>query len=237
MIQGGLDFLSGLRLMFSAGSLRGVLWRILGLLLVMMLLVFVGVFNLAEWLASLWLPDGDAWYWQILAWLVHALALLLALLIGAVTFTMLGSVAVAPWLDTLAVRTGRLSGKDLQENTATWSVQILQSISNSIRPLLGLLLGGLLALMLVWIPVIGQLAATLIWGIAGIMFLSYELMDTNASRLGLPFSQRKQKLKQRRFYWLGFGGLAMLLMMVPLVNVLVIPAAVVALSCKDEWQA
>jgi len=29
----------------------------------------------------------------------------------------------------------------------------------------------------------------------------------------------------------------MLLMMVPLVNVLVIPAAVVALSCKDEWQA
>ena len=77
---------------------------------------------------------------------------------------------------------------------------------------------------------VGQLLGTAIGKYAGIRFLCFELMDTTASRNNLKFPQRKALINERRFFWLGFGGLAMLMLLVPVLNLLVIPAAVVALS-------
>lgn len=235
MIKGVMSFLGGLQWLLQKNELRAVLWRIAALLLVLMTLLGFGVFALADWLIGLWIPEGDAWYWQLLTWLLTALAMFLALLVGVVSFTLMGSIAVAPWLDMLAVRAGRIAGQDMQENADSWGKQMARSVANAILPLTSLLLAGVLVLLVVWIPVLGQLAATVIWTLATVMFLNYELMDTHASRQGLKFGQRKAILKQRRFYWLGFGGLAMLLMMVPVVNLLVIPAAVVGLSRNQDW--
>jgi CysZ protein len=63
-----------------------------------------------------------------------------------------------------------------------------------------------------------------------VRFLSFELIDTTASRRGWDYAQRKAELIEKRWFYLGFAGLATLLMMVPIVNLLVIPAAVVGLS-------
>ena len=230
MIQGVLSLLSGIKLLLREQSLRSVLWRMLALLLVLMLSLVLGVFYVADYLAQLWLPTGDAWYWVVLSWIVWMLAVMLAMFTGVISFTALGSAAVAPWLDVLAMRTEALHGKVVNEMHTVWWKHVLGSLMNSIRPLIGLLLWGVVALAVIWIPMIGQLAATMIWGYAGIRFLCFELMDTTASRQGKSFAERKVSLVEKRFFWLGFGGLAMALMMVPLVNLLVIPAAVVALS-------
>jgi CysZ protein len=40
-------------------------------------------------------------------------------------------------------------------------------------------------------------------------------------------------MKKYRWFWLGFGGVALLLMAVPVLNVFVLPAAVVALAKYD----
>ncbi|MDQ6965792.1 MAG: EI24 domain-containing protein [Mariprofundaceae bacterium] len=231
MIKGAASLLDGFTRLFAEASLRSVLWRIVLMLFVLMLAVGFGVYSLAEYLAALWLPSGDAWYWQILSWLVWALAVALALFTGAVSFTVLGSVAVAPWLETLAVRAEALHrGTPLHEAQGGWLAPVMSSLANSVRPLFGLLLMGLAALVVIWVPVVGQMAAMLIWGYAGIRFLSYELMDVPASRRGWSFVQRRQQMAERRFFWLGFGGLSMGLMLLPGINLLVLPAAVVALS-------
>ena len=230
MIKGALSLLSGMKLLLQESSLRSVLWRMLGLLLILMLTLMFGVFSLAEHLAQLWLPTGDAWYWVLLSWLVWVLAILLSMLTGVVSFTALGSAAVAPWLDVLASRTESLHGKNITASNVLWWKHILGSLMNSVRPLLGLLVWGVAALAVVWIPVVGQILATMIWGYAGIRFLCFELMDTTASRRGKDFAARKASLAEKRFFWLGFGGLAMAMMMLPILNLLVIPAAVVALS-------
>ena len=231
MINGAASLFGGFSKLLGEAALRSVLWRIVLLLFVLMLAVGAGVYGLAEHLAGLWLPAGDAWYWQALSWLVWLLAVLLALFTGAVSFTVLGSVAVAPWLDILAARAEALhAGVPLSDPDGGWLRPVVQGLANAVRPLVGLLLMGLLALAVIWLPLVGQVAAMLIWGYAGIRFLNFELLDVPASRRGWDFSRRKAALAGQPLFWFGFGGFAMALMLLPLINLLVLPAAVVALS-------
>jgi len=235
MIEGCFSLFSGMQRLLVEASLRSVLWRIVLLLLVLMSVVGFGTYTFAEYMAGLWMPTGDAWYWQFLAWIAWLLAVLLALFTGAVSFTMLSAVAAAPWLDVLAERTEILRhGRALGEANRGLISIVMQSFGNALRPLAGLLLMGLLALAVIWIPLIGQLAAMLIWAYAGIRFLNFELMDTIASRKAWAYKQRKRILQKQRFFWLGFGGAALFLMLVPVVNLLVIPAAVVGLSYRSD---
>ena len=150
--------------------------------------------------------------------------------VGAVAFVALASAAVAPWLDTLAYRTEKILGIATVENDASWANQALTAAINSIRPLFGLLLWGLLALVFFWFPPL----MTLIWTYGSIQFLNYELFDTQASRKDLKFNARKADMKENRWFWLGFGGISLLLMVVPILNIFVLPAAVVALAKKGH---
>jgi CysZ protein len=229
MIQGITTFFSGLLMLFSEKPLRAVLWRMLGLLAVLMIVLMTGVFFFSDYLASLWLPEGDAWYWVIIGYIASFLAGALSIVVGAVAFVALASAAVAPWLDTLAFRTEQLLGEATVENDASWGHQALAAAINSIRPLFGLLLWGALALLFFWFPPV----MTAIWAYGSIQFLNYELFDTQASRNDLAFKARKQKMKEHRWFWLGFGGVALLLMAVPILNIFVLPAAVVALAKYD----
>jgi CysZ protein len=230
MIRGTLSLIDGLRLLLVERSLRSVLWRMLGLLLLLVVLLAAGVFWLSDHLAHLWLPQSDAWYWQLLGVVAWLLAFLLALMSGVVGFVGLASTMTSPWLDMLAARTEGLAGHGVPENQASWVSQIVQSLASTVRPLLGLLALGLVAAVCLVVPVIGQVAATLIWGYAGIRFLNYEMLDVPASRRQWGFSRRRELMREERWFYLGFGLAAMLLMLVPVLNVLVLPAAVVALS-------
>lgn len=235
MIEGALNLLSGMQCLITRPILRAVLWRILALLFVLMLICTGGAFWVMEYLAHLWLPSGHAWYWQALSWIVWLLSVILALLIGAVGFTALGSVAVAPWLDELVRRTETLTGREVDTKNTSWWQQVMHSLANSIRPLSGLLIWGAvaLALALFMLPLIGQMVAMAIWGYASIRFLNYALMDPVASRRGWSFKRRKHELGQHRFFYLGFGGMALGLMLVPVLNLFVLPAAAVGLSRMD----
>ncbi|WP_018293590.1 EI24 domain-containing protein [Mariprofundus ferrooxydans] len=228
MISGALSLLAGLRLLFMTGELRSVLWRMLGLLVILMLATTIASFWLLDYMATLWIPQGDAWYWQLLSAIAWLLAFILSLISGAIAYVALGSAAVAPWLDTLAMRAERMHGIERGESGSGWVAQVGASLANSVRPLLGLLAWGILALALIWIAPL----ATAIWTWAGIRFLAYELMDTSASRQGWNFSRRQQEQKERRWFYVGFAGIAMLLLLLPIVNLFVIPAAVVALSSE-----
>lgn len=232
MITGISTFFSGFIMMFSEPRLRTVLWRMLVLLAVMMIILMAAVFFLSEFLVASFVPAGDEWYWLIVGYIASFLTVLLSVAVGAVAFVALASAAVAPWLDTLAFRTEELLGQPTVENDASWGNQALAAAINSIQPLFGLMLWGLLALVFFWIPPI----ATLIWTYGSIKFLNYELFDTQASRKDLNFKQRKQIIKDSRWFWLGLGGTALLLMVVPILNIFVLPAAVVALAKYDIEQ-
>lgn len=226
MFTGVLTLFSGFQMLASHAPLRAVMWKMLGLLTILTIGIIAGVFFLADYFASIWVPAGDEWYWQMVAYFAWLLVILLSIVAGAVAFVALASAVAAPWLDTLAYRTEKILGKATVENDASWSTQALAALINSTRPLMGLMLWGFVALLFFWLPPV----ATLIWALASIQFLSYELYDTQATRRGLVFKQRKDEIKENRWFWFGFGGVSLLLMAVPILNIFVLPAAVVALA-------
>ncbi len=228
MIEGITTFFLGFMMMWQEASLRSVLWRMLGLLAVLMIILMTSVFFFSDYLVSVFVPTGDAWYWVIVGYIASFFTAVLSIAVGAVAFVALASAAVAPWLDTLAYRTEKIMGFPTVENDASWSNQALAAAINSIRPLFGLVLWGALALVFFWFPPL----MTIIWTYGSIQFLNYELFDTQASRKGMKFSARKENMKEQRWFWLGFGGVSLLLMAIPILNIFVLPAAVVALAKK-----
>lgn len=226
MLVGAGALLAGMRLLFGKPQLRAVLWRMITLLLVLMIMLSSAVFCLADYMIGLWIPEGDGLLSQLFSWLAWLLAVLLALVSGIVAYVALASAVAAPWLDTLAVRTEMMYGHTAVENQAGWLQQFLHSLANSIRPLLVLLIWAVAALLCFWLPPL----ATAIWVYGGIRFLSFELMDTAASRRGWSFARRKQSLNDNRWFYLGFSGLATVFLLIPVLNLFVIPAAVVGLS-------
>lgn len=227
MLQGALALMAGFRALLSEAPLRQWLTRMLALLFLLMLLISGGAFALFAWGLESWLPQGDSWYMTILEPVLWVAAVLCSLLLAAVTYTLLAAIALAPWLDELAAR-AETPGRDCPV-AGFWSGMV-QSCWHTLMPLLGLLPYALLALPCMLIPVIGIPLATAIWWLGSLRFLSFELSDTPASRRQMDWPQRKAHVSANRLFYLGFSGLASLILMIPLFNILVVPAAVVGLS-------
>jgi CysZ protein len=58
-------------------------------------------------------------------------------------------------------------------------------------------------------------------------------MDIPASRRGWRWKDRKNSFQEHKWFFIGFSGLASILMVLPIVNLLVLPAAVAGLSRAD----
>lgn len=233
MIRGALALLTGFRLLMGQPGLRAVLWRMIALQLVLAVLVASGSLFVLNWLIDTYVPQADAWYWQALAWIVELFAWLLTMAVAIVAFVTLGSIAAAPWLDLLCLRVERLRGVEVGDSDQPMWKMILASMANAVMPLLQFLPWAFLALVLLFIPVVGTAAASLIWGYAGIRLLDFEFMDAPASRRDWDWKQRQAELDGHRWFYIGYGGLALGLLVVPVLNFLVLPAAVAGLA--NAW--
>jgi len=229
MFKGAWALVKGFSLLLSRAELRAVIWRMILLLLVLFVGLTYGVFELSTAIADRFIPTGDAWYIDLLAWLLSLFAILLALAVGVVSFVTLGSIAVAPWLDELYVRVGRLNGVELEAKVLPWWKSIGNSMWNSVMPLATFIPLAALAAVFLLVPIYGTIAATAVWSYASLKLLSFEFMDTPASFSGWKWPQRKAQVDENKWFYMGFSGVAMLLLVVPGLNLFVLPAAVVAL--------
>ncbi len=229
MFKGAWALVKGFHLLLSQNELRTVLWRMMLLLLVLFCVLTFGVFELSTAIGARFIPTGDAWYITILAWLLSLFAMILALGIGMISFVTLGSIAVSPWLDALYVRVAKLKGVSLEQHAQPWWKSVGHSLWNSTMPLLTFMPLALLAGLFFMVPVYGTIPATLVMGYASLKLLSFEFMDTPASFQGWKWQARKEQLDQNKWYYMGFTGFAMFLLVIPGLNLLVLPAAVVGL--------
>ena len=74
-------------------------------------------------------------------------------------------------------------------------------------------------------PVVGAVTPVL-WFAFGAFMLAMEYLDHPMDNRGFAFKQKLHILRQRRGLSLGFGGTVTLLTALPLVNLIVMPAAV-----------
>lgn len=178
------------------------------------------------WIASLmeWLP---AWlgFLDWLFWLVYGAVIVLVFVYG---FVAIANIIGAPFYGYLSELTQRHLGDDLQEADEGW-VGVLKSVPASLwremqkqlyylPRVVGLVILG-------FIPGINLIAGVL-WFVFSAWMMALQYVDYPADNNKLSFPALRSRLGQQRLQALGFGFPIALASMIPLVNLIVIPAAV-----------
>src|SRR5919197_1127697 len=170
------------------------------------------------------LPSWLEW----LEWLLWPLFVVLALGVVFFCFSLLASVIAAPFNSNLAkaVET-RLTGQTREHNGGLRKLpaELIGAIGSEVRKLIYIVLRLLPFLIVLLIPGI-QIIASLAWSLFAAWLVALEYLDYPMGNHGLSFSEQRWRLAQKRMLVLGFGGGAMLLILTPVANFMVMPVAV-----------
>jgi len=220
--SGAVYFLRGIRLIFAPGVRAYVIVPLLVNVLLFSALIYFGTSRFRELLDWL-LPDWLDW----LAFVLLPLFVVIALVIVFFTFSLIGNLVAAPFNGLLAEAvechiTGTpIPGGGLQQMLAGLG----GTIASELRKLAYIVLWGIPVLLLFVIPGL-NLAAPFIWILFGAWMLAISYVDYPMANHGLTFPEQRRQLGQHRYLALGFGAAVMFPLAIPLVNFLVIPAAV-----------
>jgi len=173
------------------------------------------------------LTGGD---WGFLAFLKTVVNILIPVLVilfmvGLMffTFTLVGTAVASPFLDILSARTERLLMPEGQEEAGSIWKDALRSVGDTAR-LLALQIGVMvLTLALNFLPVAGTVA----WVGIGAWMAAFDYLDFPLARHRVPWMKRWAFLKAHAGATLGFGLGVFLLLLIPFLNLFVLPVAVV----------
>lgn len=203
--------------------------RLTALCAAITLLIFVG-WAWALWaflprlLEAVWRhPEGAVgWLWELTLIVSGALAWLL----GAATLPLL---ALAPLEDTLVAATESAVGAPPAPSGITRAArQAVSAVARTAIRVMLLLVGqGLLLVLQLLVP-----AGAPVWAGAGVvwtaLFACAEYLDPPLARRGGTFAEVRRVLARRTALALGFGLVVTVLLWVPLLNLFLMPLAVVA---------
>jgi CysZ protein len=218
--------LRGVGLLNKPGIRPFVLIPLLVNILVFSLLIWLGIVQF-EQLMDRFLPDNESWLaW--LRWLLWPLFAIAIILLVFYTFTVIANLIAAPFNGLLAEKIERYLGGELPDQPGGMK-QVMKdffpALISELRKLFYFLLRAIPLLILFLIPVV-NVVAPFLWLLFSAWFLALEYGDYPMANHNLPFKEQHQRLKHVRLTALSFGGGLTLMMMVPLLNFLAMPAAV-----------
>ncbi|MCO4746356.1 MAG: EI24 domain-containing protein [Proteobacteria bacterium] len=181
----------------------------------------------AEDLLGLWWPRPDGP--EFVAWaFVHAMVVVSSFIAAALGLWVLGHLIAGPFYDRLAELVERqvLGPSDV---VFSWRVAVGDALQSFAHSLLGLaayvlVLVPLFALNL--IPAVGSVLYAVIGALVTALFLARELFDVPLSRRRTSFLNKLRYLRAHRWPVLGLGVSTAVLLAIPLVDLLVLPCAV-----------
>lgn len=215
----------GLKLALSPGLRRFVIVPVLINIIVFSTLIWFG-FDQFEQLMQ-WLLPEDSWY-SFIRWLLWPLFAIAVLLIVFYTFTVIANLIAAPFNALLAERCEqKLTGQAIQsEGSAMDALKtVVPAILGELRKMLYFIVRALPLLLLFVIPIL-NIAAPVIWFLFGAWFIALEYADYPMGNHSLEFRQQLDRLRKKRVGAFSFGTAVTLMMMVPVLNFLAMPAAV-----------
>ena len=218
-------FLIGLRVLLSSGYRKFILIPLVAnaiLFVVMAVSLFSllpsSVQFLMDWVPS-WLPFVE--------WILYTIFGLVFLLGYAMSFTFITNVFAAPFNGLLAEKIQKESGLNIPEESIGSMIirtlgrelkKVIYFIVYGIAVMIGLFILSLIPLINLLVPVLAFMWAA--W------CLSIQYLDYAADNCQQDFRELRKQAKKPWFSVFGFGGLISLLMIVPVVNIFVMPAAV-----------
>lgn len=196
--------------------------------------------NIVLFVGAIWLlvDQFDVWvdYWMsqlpgwlsFLDWLMWPLFAALVLIVVYYSFTLVANFIAAPFNGLLAEKVElRLRGKT--NGVDGWGEllkMVPQALGRELSKLRYYLPRVLLILVITFIPGL-NLFSPIIWFLFGAWMMSIQYCDYPMDNNRVSFNQMKVLLKSHRLTALGFGGLVQLGMLIPVVNLILMPTAVV----------
>lgn len=223
--SGPACLVAGFALLARPGLRRFVILPLAGNLILLLLAAFSVVGGIDAALAA-WVPEPAGW----LRWLLYPLAVAAVLVIGLLAFSVLANLLLGPFLGLLAARVIDLLEGPAPPRGEGFLRELVRDAGMELRRLGYILLCTAGVMLLGLIPGLGLLAAPL-----GLVVAAWLLaLESAAHPLGLyrmPLPAQLAFLRRHRTAALGFGLAALAALTVPLLNLLLLPAAVCGMSC------
>lgn len=197
------------------------------------LLINLVVFSAALWAAGHYFEVFLAWvlpvWLDFLRWLLWPLFGLVFILLVFFTFTLLANILGAPFHALLADKLLAEAGVLAEARRESLVRSSWRSISAEVQRVLGFLLRALPVLVLFVIPGLNVLAPLLWLGFTA-WYIARDYFSYPLDTLGLSFAAQEARLRELGWLRLLFGLTVQLGLSIPVLNILVPPAAVTAAS-------
>lgn len=193
--------------------------------------------NIVLFSALIWF--GTGWFeglmnqflppeWEFARWLLWPIFALATLLIGFYTFTLFANIIASPFNGMLAEAVEReLTGQPIDGVGGLKGIakDVALSVQSEFRKLAYILPRMLAVLVLFFIPGV-QVVAPFVWFALSAWMLAISYADFPMANHGLGFRDQRERLGRRRFAAFGFGAASTVLVTIPFINFIAIPAAV-----------
>ena len=168
------------------------------------------------------LPDWLHW----LRYIVVPVFVLTSLVVIFYGFSILANLIAAPFNGLLAEAVEcYLTGKSLPGDWRQLLRDILPSIMSEFRKLFYFALRVVPLLLLLLVP-LANVVVSVLWVLFSAWMMTVQYMDYPMANHQLFFKEQRARLRKRPLLAWSFGGLVMLCTLVPVVNFIVMPAAV-----------
>lgn len=226
-VLSGPEYLrQGLKLVLSPGLRLFVL-----LPLSINLVLFAGLVYFAGHEFSLWvtqlMPELPAWL-GFLNYLLWPLFVVLVVLMVFFTFTMVANVIAAPFNGFLSEKVEIVVRGQDDFPAFSWGelvAMVPRTLSREMRKLAYYLPRALVLLVVSFIPGVNVIAAPL-WLVFGVWMMAIQYIDYPADNHKMSWQDMLAWLRKKRWASLSFGGIVYLVLLIPIINLLMMPAAV-----------
>lgn len=189
-------------------------------------LIGVTLHQFSEWIDAIinWLPD----FLAFLRWVIWPFVVTLLLTVVMYTFSIIANLIASPFNGLLAEKTEELlTGKEVPgfESVGQALMSFPKAISREISKLLYYLPLALLVLIASFVPFI-NIAAPVFWFVLSAWMMAIQYCDYPMDVHQVRFNDMKKTLREQRLTSSGFGAAVMVGTMIPVVNLIIMPAAV-----------
>ena len=195
------------------------------------LLLFGGMIYFASHQFGLWLdalmPTLPNWL-SFLSYILWPLFVALLVLMVFFTFTLVANILAAPFNGFLAEKVEVVVRGEDNFPAFSWGelvAMVPRTFGREMRKLGYFLPRAIALFILSFIPVVNVIAAPL-WLMFGVWMMAIQYIDYPADNNKMSWQDMLAWLRSKRWQSLGFGGITYLALMIPGVNVLMMPAAV-----------
>ncbi len=175
----------------------------------------------------------EIWYEKFFYYLIIGVGIVLILFLAIFTFIALTNILGSPFYELLSRKASKILKTDEAEEKHTVKENILiiwESLAGGVKRVLIFLASQIMLLFISLLPLIGATVITIINIMITGWFLAMEFLDFEFERREWTFDHKLQAWKKNRWSLLGFGLGALVGSMIPVFNLIFLPACVVGAS-------